>query len=104
MNNSAINSIEFIFIAGYVAFGSVLNLIALLISAFNQKKFNQSSPKTGFIIAITLAVIFIIILFSGFQNSMTMQIALILALLGSSIASILSIINLFFTMRKVRNR
>ncbi len=93
--------IEALLLSGYVLFSSLLNLMALLISAFYHKKFNQASPKAGFIIAITLAIVFIVVLFIG-DNSVPFQITFVFALLGSGVASALSITGLFFTMRRIR--
>ncbi|MDO5576065.1 MAG: hypothetical protein Q4F84_03220 [Fibrobacter sp.] len=106
MTDLAMHTIEIIFISGYVAFGCILNLIALLISAFNQKKFNQSSPVIGFVVAIILALVFILILFSNIRGPIPMpiQFVLLFSLLGSCIASALSTVTLFFAMRKVNNR
>lgn len=95
-------SMEILFLAGYILFSTLLNLVALLISTFYSKKFNQSSPKVGFIIAIVLAILYMSILFMGKNSNTAVQILSLSALLGSGAASTLSILNLFFTMRSVQ--
>jgi hypothetical protein len=77
-------------------------MLALLISSFYQKKFNQSSPKAGFLTAIILALVFIVVLFIPQKNVFFLQIIGILSLLGSAVASIYSILYLFFAMSRVR--
>ncbi|HON11288.1 MAG TPA: hypothetical protein PLE24_10510 [Chitinispirillaceae bacterium] len=94
-------SFEALLLSGYILFSSLLNLIALLISAFYHKKFNQSSPKTGFIIAISLAIVFVVVFYSSRSESIFFQVASVFTLLGSGIASSLSILSLFFIMRKI---
>jgi hypothetical protein len=93
---------ETLFLTGYVVFIVFLNILALLISSFYQKKFNQPAPKAGFLSAILFAVVFIVILIIPQKTSLTIEIISALSLLGSGIASIGSILYLFLTMRKVR--
>lgn len=100
MNFLSSARIECFLLAGYVFFSILLNFIALLISVFYEKKFNQISPKAGFIVGIILSCAFIVILF--ITNNSTLSIISVFTLLGSSIASVFSILNLFFTMRKVQ--
>jgi hypothetical protein len=100
MNLLSSARMEIFLLAGYVTFSIFLNFLALLISAFYEKKFNQTSPKVGFVIAIILSVIFIVFLFATKSN--TVSIISVFVLLGSSIASAFSVLNLFFTMRKVQ--
>lgn len=101
MNQFPLSS-EILFLTGYIIFSSLLNLIALLISSFYQKKFSQESPKAGFIIAIALAMLFVGVIIFGKKGEMIAQIAIVFTLIGSSIASSLSILNLYLTMRKIR--
>jgi uncharacterized membrane protein YoaK (UPF0700 family) len=93
---------ETLFLTGYVVFIVFLNILALLISAFYQKKFNQPAPKAGFVSAILLAIVFILFSIIPQKATLTFQIISALSLLGSGAASIGSILYLFFTMRRVR--
>lgn len=95
-------NMETFLLIGYILFNISLNMLALLISSFYQKKFNQPSPKSGFFSAISLSVIFIVLLFVPQKPSITVQIFSMLSLTGSGITSIYSVLYLFFTMRKVR--
>jgi hypothetical protein len=95
-------NMDTLFLTGYVMFIVFLNILALLISTFYQKKFNQPAPKAGFISAILLAVVFIIFSLIPQKPTLTLQIVSALSLLGSGATSIGSILYLFFTMRKVR--
>ena len=80
-------SLEALLLSGYILLSSLLNLIALLISAFYHKKFNQSSPKTGFIIAISLAIVFVVVFYSSRSESIFFQVASVLLFWASGIAS-----------------
>jgi len=94
--------IQTFLLIGYVFSAICLNVIAYLISGFYQKKFEQSSPKFGFIIAIFLALLFVLIMLIGKHTSYIIQIITVMALLGSGLSSALSMVNLYITMRKVR--
>jgi hypothetical protein len=93
---------EFFLLIGYVMFSIFLNMLALLISSFYQKKFNQPSPKSGFFSSIALAIVFITLMFIPQKASIPLQILSTASLIGSSVTSIYSVLYLFFTMRKVR--
>jgi ABC-type Fe3+-siderophore transport system permease subunit len=89
-------------LAGYIVFNMALNTVALFISLFYQRKINQPAPKTGFILSLVLALIFITLVFTNQKPSTPIHIIETVALLGSSIASIISVMQLFLTMKKVR--
>ncbi len=95
-------TLENILLAGYVFSGSLLNIVALFISSFYQHRLRQSSPQTGFVIAIVLSFIYIFLLFFDTSGSIVASIVSAIALLGYGIASSVSILRLFFTMRSVR--
>ncbi|MDG5814429.1 hypothetical protein QA601_05030 [Chitinispirillales bacterium ANBcel5] len=95
---------ETLLLAGYVLFFMGMNIIALLISSFYKRKFSQSSPSLGFLVALLLSAIFIIYLFSGYINSSGIQLYAAIMLLGSALMSTFSIVNLFFTMRREKNK
>ena len=95
-------NMETLFLTGYVVFIVLLNILALLISTFYQKKFNQPAPKVGFLSAILFAVVFIVILIIPQKATLAIEIISAFSLLGSGITSIGSILYLFLTMRKVR--
>ena len=95
-------SMETFLLTGYVVFSIFLNILALLISAFYQKKFNQPAPRAGFLTAISLSIIFIVLLFVPQKNIVLFEILTAISLFGSGLASIYSVLYLFFAMRKVR--
>jgi hypothetical protein len=95
-------TMETLFLSGYVVFIIFLDILALLISAFYQKKFNQPAPKVGFLSAIFFAIIFVVLLFIPLKITLAIQIISAFLLLASGTASIGSILYLFLTMRKVR--
>lgn len=86
----------------YIIFCCSLNFFAFLISAFYKKSLQKSSPKSGFIISIVLAILFVVITLYGVNQSTPLQILSVISLLGSGIASIISIIALFTTMSKIQ--
>jgi hypothetical protein len=102
MNMLLSSSMESILLAGYVLFGIFLNVIAYLIAVFYHKKFDQPSPKAGFIIAIAMGTFFIITLYTANRDLFFLQIASFVTLLGSGVASAVSVSSLFLTMRKRR--
>lgn len=97
-------STDIIILSGYIIFSSCLNVMALLISAFYQKRLHQPSPKMAFIISIFLSILFTISIILENMGIAQLQIASSLLLSGSSLSSAIGILNLFFSMRKTRNR
>jgi polyferredoxin len=95
-------SLESILLCGYVMFYALMNILGLLISTFYKKKFNQPSPKIGFILAIILALVFIIIVQLPLKIIAFVPFVSALLLISSATASIVSTLFLFLTMRKVR--
>jgi hypothetical protein len=88
-------------LTSYILFCCSLNFFAFLISSFYQKSLQKSSPKAGFIIAISLALLFIPVnIYSGGRT--VFQIVSVIVLLGSGVSSIISIIALFITMSKIQ--
>ncbi|HEX2958413.1 MAG TPA: hypothetical protein VHO70_16375 [Chitinispirillaceae bacterium] len=86
----------------YILFCCSLNFFAFLISAFYKKSLQKSSPKAGFIVAIVLALLFVVIDLYGINQNTPLQILSVIFLLGSGVASIISIIALFTTMSKIQ--
>jgi hypothetical protein len=86
----------------YILFCCSLNFFALLISSFYKKSLQRSSPKAGFIVAIALALIFIPLNFYTSKADTAIGIISVISLLGSGVASIISIIALFVTMSKIQ--
>ncbi|MBD3393643.1 MAG: hypothetical protein GF418_16080 [Chitinivibrionales bacterium] len=89
-------------LTGYVLAFVFLNLLAYLISSFYQKKFDQPSPRTGFILAVALAVLYIACLFLGSGAPRGWRVVQMLVLFGSAIASASSAMALYYTMKRVR--
>lgn len=87
-----------VYVLGFV----ILNTISFLIALFYKKKFKQSSPRWGFIIAIFFAVLFIVCLLGGRTGSEIMQGAARGAIAVSVVASVFSTVSLIFIMQRVR--
>lgn len=102
MVNTVPNSMEALLFTGYILFTILLNILALMISLFYKKKINQPAPRAGFLIAITLSAVFMVMLQIPFRHTLPMQIVSSVILSVSAIASSISIISLFITMSKVR--
>ena len=92
--------------AGYLLAVACINLNLYLISAFYRKKFNQLSPRAGFIVSIALAILFVSsFFFSGLNLSSGwghLRIARFFFLVGSAVACGWSSTALYMTMRKPR--
>jgi hypothetical protein len=106
METAFLQGLNKVLCAGYLLAVAGINLNLYLISAFYQKKFNQLSPRAGFIVSIALAILFVSsFFFSGPDQAAGwghMRIARLFFLLGSAVASGWSSAALFITMRKPR--
>ena len=102
MNAPASESVYSVLVAVYILTVLGLNFITFLISDFYRKKFNQPSPRTGFIAAIILGLLLAGSLFFGTRESVTARVVQALLLTGCSVSSMISSVNLYLTMRKVR--
>jgi hypothetical protein len=89
-------------LAVYVLTIQGINLITLLIADFYQKKFEQPSPRLGFLISIFLgiAIILSIPFYGTALSTITFVQSYMLAACAS--LSLYSTISLHFTMRRVR--
>ena len=88
--------------AGYIMSVACLNATMYLISSFYKKKFNEPTPRAGFVIAIILSLccaLSVFVQFADEQSGTIVQYSLLILAAG---ASAWSSINLFFTMRKER--
>jgi D-alanyl-lipoteichoic acid acyltransferase DltB (MBOAT superfamily) len=79
-----------------------LNLIAYLISNFYRKKFNQSAPWFGFLATVILGLAIVASQLFRADNAPTVEHVQNALLIAASIASLVSAIGLYITMRKVR--
>ncbi|NLD94167.1 MAG: hypothetical protein GX639_16025 [Fibrobacter sp.] len=95
-------SLESLLLCGYVMFFIMINILGLLISSFYKRKFNQPSPKTGFILAIIIAFALIIVIQIPSKTIVFIQLVSSFLFISSATASIVSTLFLFLTMRKVR--
>lgn len=91
-----------LFIAIYAVFFVALNSISFLIALFYNKKFKQSSPRWGFILAVFFALMFIACLLGGRTGSPVLQSAARFAVAAGAIASVFSTVSLIFIMQRVR--
>jgi len=98
----ALKALESGLLISYILFCCSLNFFALLISSFYKKSLQRSSPKAGFIIAIALALVFIPLNLYTSGSGSIVGIISVIVLLGSGVASIISIIALFITMSKIQ--
>jgi hypothetical protein len=89
-------------LAGYVLAFVFLNLVALLISSFYQKKFDQPSPRAGFLVACGLALLYTITVLFAAPVYAPLAVVKVLLLFGASIASASSAVALYYTMKRVR--
>ena len=79
-----------------------LSLLAFLISDFYRKKFNQPSPRIGFVAAIAMGLgIFVASLFRG-ADAVAVELIINILLTAAGLVSLLSSIGLYLTMSKVR--
>jgi hypothetical protein len=79
-----------------------INLIALLISDFYQKKFDQPAPRLGFGAAVALGLLLIVSLFVGSRDVPLVRFVQVALLAGSAATSMYSSATLYFTMKRVR--
>ena len=106
METAFLQGLNKVFCAGYLLAVACINLNLYLISAFYQKKFNQVSPRAGFIVSIVLTIIFVSSFFFSDPGQTAewghLRIARLILLLGSAVASGWSSAALYITMRKPR--
>jgi uncharacterized membrane protein YsdA (DUF1294 family) len=89
-------------IAIYALCFIALNTISFLIALFYKKKFKQSSPRWGFILAVSFAFLFIVCLLGGRTGSPVLQSAARCTIAAGAIASVFSTVSLIFIMQRVR--
>jgi cytochrome bd-type quinol oxidase subunit 1 len=77
--------------------------ISCLISSFYRRKFQQSSPRAGFVAALVFGVCFLLsYAFVRDDNTAAIRTLQIYLLLGCGIATMYNSLALYFTMKKVR--
>jgi hypothetical protein len=91
-----------LFLTGYILAFIILNLVAYLISSFYQKKFDQPSPRNGFIAAIACAIVYAATVFISVPIFRLLARVQVFSLLIGSTASIWSAMALYYTMKRVR--
>jgi hypothetical protein len=89
-------------LAGYIILVVCLNATMYLISAFYHKKFEQATPKAGFLLAIVLSLLYAASVFVSFGSGHMLGIVQSALLILASAASMASTINLYFTMKTPR--
>jgi hypothetical protein len=91
-----------LFIALYALCFIALNTISFLIALFYKKKFKQSSPRWGFVIAVVFALLFIACLLGGSTGSPILQSVARSVIAAGAIASVFSTVSLILIMQRVR--
>jgi hypothetical protein len=89
-------------LAGYICIVVCLNATMYLISAFYHKKFEQATPKLGFVLAIILSLLYAVSVFVSFGSGHTLGNVPSTLLILASAASMASSINLYLKMKKPR--
>jgi hypothetical protein len=106
METVFLQGLDKILCAGYMLAVSCINLNLYLISAFYQKKFNQVSPRAGFMISIAFSVLYVASFFFSDQVTASgwshLRLVRFFFLTGGAAASAWSSASLFITMRKPR--
>lgn len=106
MEPAFVQGLDKILCAGYLLAISCINLNLYLISAFYRKKFNQLSPRGGFVLSILCAVLYVASFFFPDAGSSSvwynLRIVRIFLLCGSAVVSGWNSTILFITMRKPR--
>ncbi|MBD3420786.1 MAG: hypothetical protein GF398_11765 [Chitinivibrionales bacterium] len=90
-----------IFLAGYIFSIACLNLVCYLISSFYQDKFHERTPRIVFLVAIFLSILTMVSTFIIEAYPAIIAIKATLAI-STSIASVVSSLQLFATMKRVR--
>jgi uncharacterized membrane protein YoaK (UPF0700 family) len=99
---TVLDSVHTTLFAVYVFVFTCINFISYLISHFYQKKFNQPSPRLGFLTAIFLALLSLVCILLRDRGPKTCSIILSILLTGSAIAATWSSVYLYTLMSKVR--
>jgi hypothetical protein len=86
----------------YVLAVVFLNLLAFLISDFYRKKFNQPSPRVGFVAAIAMGLAIVGVSLFRRADAVAVEFIITLLFTASGLVSLLSSIGLYITMSKVR--
>lgn len=89
-------------IAMYALCFIALNAISFLIALFYKKKFKQSSPRWGFILAVSFAMLFIACLLGGRTGSPVLQNTARYLIAAGAVASVYSTVSLIYIMQRVR--
>jgi len=95
---------DLVIVAIYALSFAALNTISFLIALFYKKKFKQSSPRWGFIIAVLFAFVFVVFLLAGRTgpSAAVFQSFARSAAAVSAVASAFSTVSLIFIMQRVR--
>jgi hypothetical protein len=89
-------------LTGFIISLMALNLIAYLISSFYRRKFNQPSPRNGFLAGTVLLLLYNLSLFTARPSLPAVAVAKVLLVYSGSIVSTASAVALYYTMKKVR--
>ena len=76
--------------------------IEVKVSSFYRKKFDHAAPRSGFVLAIALILLYNASLFAGGQQNAFIAFLKVLLIFTSSIVSAATAASLYYTMKKVR--
>jgi hypothetical protein len=106
METVFIQGLDKILCAGYLLAVSCINLNLYLVSAFYQKKFNQVTPRAGFLISVLLSVLYLASFFFSDPGAASgwghLRLFRFFFLTAGAAASAWSSASLYITMRKPR--
>lgn len=88
--------------SGYFVTLAGLNAICYLISAFWQKKFDEPSPKAGFLIGVIVSAILAGLVFLPAATFPAQRLVLVGLVLVGGIIIATNTISLYSTMKKIR--
>jgi hypothetical protein len=87
-------------LAGYAVCVCILNVILFLIAAFYRRKFNEASPRLGFIVGGVLSILLIVSIFVSSWSPEIAHITQGVLLAGTALSSGSATVILYFIMRR----
>ena len=95
-----LSGLSVFFLAGYVAFVLSMNGLGYMIAIFYERKFDQATPKNGFLVAIGAGIMFAGSLFIDTHGARAGLLFQAVMLVAAGIASVWNAAQLYLTMKK----